>query len=117
MLLCGLSLTYHVLSLLAVQAFLLGFCLIGAICGANALSVVFYPTAARATGSAWMHGIGRWGAVLSILAGAQMLELGWSAADVFRILIIPVTLAGVALLAKSMRPLQPLVPYPALAED
>ena len=105
-LLYGLSITYHVFPLIAVLAFLLGFCLIGAISGANALSAVFHPTAARATGSGWMHGAGRWGALLSILAGAQMLELGWNAADVFRALIVPAALAGFALLAKARHRLQ-----------
>jgi MFS transporter, AAHS family, 4-hydroxybenzoate transporter len=100
-LLFGLSATYHVFPLIVVEAFLLGFCLIGAISGANALSAVFHPTVARATGSGWMHGAGRWGAFLAILSGAQMLELGWNAAEVFRALIVPAVLAGLALVAKA----------------
>jgi MFS transporter, AAHS family, 4-hydroxybenzoate transporter len=106
-LLYGLSITYQVFSLITVLAFLLGFCFLGAISGANALSAVFHPTAARATGSGWMHGAGRWGAMLSILAGAQMLERGWNAADVFQALIIPTILAGFALLAKARHRQQP----------
>ncbi len=41
----------------------------------NALSARYYPTQARATGSSWMHGVGRIGAILSAFAGAEMMAL------------------------------------------
>nr|WP_318236246.1 MFS transporter [Cupriavidus sp. CV2] len=54
----------------------------------------------RATGSSWMHGIGRWGAISSAFAGAQMLGAGWSFAQVFSALAIPALIAAAAVFAK-----------------
>lgn len=96
----GLGLGFHSELFTMLQAFALGFSLIGAICSVNALPTAFYPTRARATGSCWMHGAGRCGAVLSIFSGAQMLSMGWSADRVFMALIVPPMVAGGALLAK-----------------
>ncbi|WP_075181827.1 aromatic acid/H+ symport family MFS transporter [Pantoea sp. 1.19] len=90
----------HVL-LLCLVAFCAGFCLNGANTGMNALSAGYYPTHARATGSSWMHGIGRVGAILSAFAGAQMLSWGWSLTQIFLTLAIPATLTCLMLLAKS----------------
>ncbi len=87
--------------LLSTVAFASGFCLNGANTGMNALSAGYYPTHARATGSGWMHGIGRIGAILSAFAGAQMLALGWTITDVFTFLAIPALLTTLMLLAKS----------------
>lgn len=81
-------------------AFCSGFCLNGANTGMNALSASYYPTHARATGSSWMHGVGRIGAILSAFAGAQMLSLGWNITDVFSFLAIPAVLTTLMLVAK-----------------
>jgi len=93
-----LSTTY----LLGVLALAVGLCLTGANTGMNALSASFYPTAARATGSSWMHGVGRWGAMLSAFAGAQMLAMGWSFSQVFASLTVPATITALAIIAKGM---------------
>ena len=82
-------------------AFCSGFCLNGANTGMNALSASYYPTQARATGSSWMHGVGRIGAILSAFAGAQMLSMGWNITDVFSFLAIPAVLTTLMLVAKS----------------
>ena len=66
----------------------------------NALSARFYPTQARATGSSWMHGVGRIGAILSAFAGAEMLALGLDFKSVFLILGIPAALTVIGLAAK-----------------
>lgn len=87
-------------TLLSGIAFCSGFCLNGANTGMNALSASYYPTQARATGSSWMHGVGRIGAILSAFAGAQMLSLGWSITDVFSFLAIPAVLTTLMLVAK-----------------
>jgi MFS transporter, AAHS family, 4-hydroxybenzoate transporter len=105
-LLCGLALSFNSFALVVVQAFGLGFCLIGAISGVNALSAQFYPTEARATGSCWMHGAGRSGALISIFAGAQMLTMGWNANYVLSALIGPALLAGLCILAKARTPVE-----------
>ena len=85
---------------LSLCAFAGGFLLNGANTGMNALATGYYPTAARATGSSWMHGIGRWGAISSAFAGAQMLGAGWSFAQVFSALAIPALIAAAAVFAK-----------------
>lgn len=86
--------------ILSLVAFSSGFCLNGANTGMNALSASYYPTHARATGSSWMHGIGRIGAILSAFAGAQMLAMGWNMTDVFLSLALPAILTSLLLLAK-----------------
>jgi len=96
----GLGLAFHSVPLMLLQAFALGFFLIGAICSVNALPTAYYPTQARATGTCWMHAVGRCGALASIFSGAQMLSMGWSADRVFLALIIAPVVAASALLAK-----------------
>ncbi|MGB9095322.1 MFS transporter [Erwinia sp.] len=86
--------------ILSLVAFCSGFCLNGANTGMNALSASYYPTHARATGSSWMHGVGRIGAILSAFAGAQMLSMGWNITDVFSSLAIPAVLTSLLLVAK-----------------
>jgi len=83
---------------LCIIASAVGFGLNGASVGMNALAAAFYPTEARATGASWMSGIGRFGAIMSAFAGAQMLALGWSFAQVFASLLIPAGLAALAVL-------------------
>ncbi|MEJ4044286.1 MFS transporter [Erwinia sp. SLM-02] len=87
--------------MLSAVAFCSGFCLNGANTGMNALSASYYPTRARATGSSWMHGVGRVGAIISAFAGAQMLSMGWNITDVFSFLAIPAVLTTLMLVAKS----------------
>ncbi|MDU2734644.1 MAG: aromatic acid/H+ symport family MFS transporter, partial [Mixta calida] len=72
----------------------------GANTGMNALAASYYPTQARATGSSWMHGIGRIGAILSAVVGAQMLTLGWSFSQIFMLLALPAVLTTLMLIAK-----------------
>lgn len=47
-----------------------------------------------------MHGAGRWGAILSAFAGAQMLGLGWRADAVLLGLTVPVLCAAGAVLVQ-----------------
>ena len=70
-------------ALLCMLAFISGACLNGANTGMNALSARYYPTEARATGSSWMHGVGRIGAILSAFAGAEMMALNLPFESVF----------------------------------
>ena len=87
-------------ALLCLLAFVSGACLNGANTGMNALSARYYPTQARATGSSWMHGVGRMGAILSAFAGAEMMALNLSFENVFLILGIPAALTAVGLVLK-----------------
>ncbi|MEX0557371.1 MFS transporter [Raoultella terrigena] len=89
-------------TLLCLLAFISGACLNGGNTGMNALSARFYPTQARATGSSWMHGIGRVGAIISAFAGAEMMALNLSFESVFLILGIPAALTVAGLIAKEL---------------
>ncbi|HAT1612263.1 TPA: aromatic acid/H+ symport family MFS transporter [Raoultella planticola] len=89
-------------TLLCLLAFVSGACLNGANTGMNALSARYYPTQARATGSSWMHGVGRMGAILSAFAGAEMMALNLSFENVFLILGIPAALTVVGLVVKGL---------------
>ena len=97
-LLMGMAMGYPLL--MGGCAMAIGFCIGGANTGMNALSASFYPTEARATGSSWMHGIGRLGAILSALAGAEMLALGWSFSTIFAVLALPALLTVAMIVAK-----------------
>jgi AAHS family 4-hydroxybenzoate transporter-like MFS transporter len=87
----------HELVVLCAVAWAVGFCLNGASVGMNALAACFYPTEARATGASWMSGVGRFGAILSAFAGAQMMTLDWSFEQIFAALVIPAGLAALAI--------------------
>ena len=89
-------------ALLCLLAFVSGACLNGANTGMNALSARYYPTQARATGSSWMHGVGRMGAILSAFAGAEMMALNLSFESVFLILGIPAAFTVVGLVVKGL---------------
>lgn len=101
--------------LLCSLAFVSGACLNGANTGMNALSARFYPTQARATGSSWMHGVGRIGAILSAFAGAEMLAMGLDFRSVFLILGIPAALTVLGLAAKSYWAAGPVENKPAIS--
>ncbi|CAH6659857.1 MULTISPECIES: aromatic acid/H+ symport family MFS transporter [Pseudocitrobacter] len=87
-------------TLLCLLALISGACLNGANTGMNALSARFYPTQARATGSSWMHGVGRIGAILSAFAGAEMLAMDLKFETVFLLLGIPALLTVLGVAAK-----------------
>ncbi|WP_455426803.1 MFS transporter [Dryocola sp. LX212] len=90
-------------TLLGALAFFCGSCLNGANTGMNALSASYYPTEARATGSSWMHGVGRIGAILSAFAGAEMMSLSLAFQTVFFILAVPAIITALAIFAKGRR--------------
>jgi AAHS family 4-hydroxybenzoate transporter-like MFS transporter len=82
--------------LLCTVACLVGFGLNGVTVGMNALAAGYYPTRARATGASWMSGIGRVGAVTSAFAGALMVGLGWSLAEICMTMLLPAAIAALA---------------------
>ncbi|NIE51438.1 aromatic acid/H+ symport family MFS transporter [Pantoea dispersa] len=86
--------------LMSAIAFCSGFCFNGANTGMNALSASYYPTHARATGSSWMHGVGRIGAIISAFVGAELLSLGWSFSQIFLLLALPAALTTLMLILK-----------------
>ena len=91
------------LPLLSVIVFVTGVTLNGAQLSMPSLSAMFYPTVARATGTAWMIGIGRVGGIVGAMAGGILLQLNWSFSSIFGVLAIPAFLsAGVLILASGV---------------
>jgi AAHS family 4-hydroxybenzoate transporter-like MFS transporter len=66
----------------------------GAVTSMSALAASFYPTRARATGVAWMLGIGRIGGVAGALVGAALMGLGWQFGAVFSLLAVPAVISA-----------------------
>lgn len=88
---------------LAVLIFLTGTAVTSAVTSMSALSAAFYPTQSRATGVAWMLGVGRMGAVAGALTGGVMMSMGLSFGAVFMLLSVPAVVAAIALFALSCR--------------
>ncbi len=61
---------------------IMGFLVIGAQAGLNALAAKFYPTPIRSTGVGWALGVGRVGSILGPLIGGEMLKVGWSPKEI-----------------------------------
>ncbi len=69
-----------------------------------ALAASYYPTEGRATGVAWMMGVGRFGGIAGSFLVAELSRRQLSFSEVFAVLAIPVLLAAAALVVKRMRP-------------
>src|SRR5574337_941025 len=65
-----------------------------------ALAAAFYPTQGRATGVAWMLGIGRFGGIAGSFLVAELTRQKLGFSEVFMVVAIPGLLATVALLIK-----------------
>lgn len=100
--LVGLSCVAGHYGLMCVFAFWLGVSLNGGGTGMNALSSMFFPLKARATGNGWMHGIGRVGAFASAFVGAWFLNWGWQFDTVLKVLAIPALIVGASLWMKGL---------------
>ena len=73
----------HSAVFVTVAIFAAGFCIVGGQIAANALAAGYYPTSVRATGVGWALGIGRVGAIVGPLIGGALLDMKWSAGQVF----------------------------------
>lgn len=74
----------------------------------GALAAGFYPTAGRASGVAWMTGVGRFGGIAGSLLVAQVALYGIELKWVFSLLALPGVIAAAALLVKrAVRPPEP----------
>ncbi|MBU6256919.1 MAG: MFS transporter [Burkholderiales bacterium] len=91
------------LAVLQALVFLAGFFTTGSQTSICTLAAAFYPTQGRATGVAWMLGIGRFGAITGATSGGLMLGAGWGIGSVFAALAVPGLLAGVAIAIKGLR--------------
>jgi AAHS family 4-hydroxybenzoate transporter-like MFS transporter len=81
---------------LTAMVFLLGYCTNSSTTGWTAMAASYYPTEMRATGTSWMTGIGRFGAISGAYAGAILLSLNWDFGQLFMTLTTPTGIAIVA---------------------
>lgn len=86
--------------LFSILVFLAGTTLTGAQSSMATLAAGFYPTQARATGVAWMLGVGRFGGISGAFAGAFLAQYHLTLAQTFYLLTIPAFIAAAALLTK-----------------
>ncbi|OLL30815.1 4-hydroxybenzoate transporter [Burkholderia sp. SRS-W-2-2016] len=100
-LLVGLGVGHQVW--LGTLIFLTGTVVTSAVTSMSALAASFYPTRARATGVAWMLGIGRVGGVAGALVGAALMGLGWKFGSVFSLLAVPAVIAAAGVLLMMRR--------------
>lgn len=66
------------------------------------LAAPYYATSARASGVAWMVGIGRIGGILGALTGGVLMQMGLSLSSVLCLIAIPGVVAAVALVGLDM---------------
>ncbi len=67
-----------------------------------ALAAGFYPTQGRATGVAWMLGLGRFGGIAGSFLVAELARRQLAFGDIFMILAIPGLIAAAALMVKQI---------------
>ncbi|NMF88277.1 MFS transporter [Aromatoleum petrolei] len=85
---------------LVVVVFLAGTMMNAAQVSMPALAASFYPTQGRATGVAWMLGIGRFGGIAGSFLVAELARRKLGFSEVFMIVAIPGLLATTALIVK-----------------
>ncbi|MBP0633145.1 MULTISPECIES: aromatic acid/H+ symport family MFS transporter [unclassified Cupriavidus] len=86
--------------LLGVLIFLAGTVMNGAQASMPTLAAGFYPTQGRATGVAWMLGIGRFGGITGALLGGELLRMHLGFDTIFTLLAVPAFIATGALVVK-----------------
>jgi len=87
---------------LGALIFLAGTAMNGAQSSMPSLAAGFYPTQGRATGVAWMLGIGRFGGITGALLGAELLRQHLGFDMIFTLLAIPAFIAAAALIVKQV---------------
>ena len=97
---CLVGFSTHSLVLMGVMVFIAGTIMNGAQSSMPALAAGFYPTQGRATGVAWMLGLGRFGGILGAFSGAFLMQAEFSFQTIFTLLAIPALLSALALLVK-----------------
>ncbi|MBD5800894.1 4-hydroxybenzoate transporter PcaK [Azoarcus sp. Aa7] len=85
---------------LVVVVFLAGTMMNAAQVSMPALAATFYPTQGRATGVAWMLGIGRFGGIAGSFLVAELARRKLGFSEVFMVVAIPGLLATTALIVK-----------------
>jgi AAHS family 4-hydroxybenzoate transporter-like MFS transporter len=72
-----------------VLTFITGFFTGAALVSMPALASAYYPTHGRASGVAWMLGIGRFGGIVGAVLGGVLIKLGLSTPEILAILAVP----------------------------
>jgi MFS transporter, AAHS family, 4-hydroxybenzoate transporter len=85
---------------LAAITFIAGVCMNGAQSSLPTLAAAFYPTSGRATGVAWMLGVGRFGGILGAFSGGLLLQANIGFSTIFALLAVPSLIAAAALMVK-----------------
>lgn len=98
---CLVGFSTSSLVLMGVMVFIAGTIMNGAQSSMPALAAGFYPTQGRATGVAWMLGLGRFGGILGAFSGAFLMQAELSFKTIFMLLAIPALLSATALMVKS----------------
>ena len=88
------------IGLLAVLIFIAGTAMNGAQSSMPAIAAAFYPTDARATGVAFMYGVGRMGGIAGVFLGGVFTSMKLGLPAVFTLLAVPSLIAALALLVK-----------------
>ena len=81
---------------LIILILILGFFTNSANTGWVALAASHYPTEMRATGTSWMTGVSRFGAIVGASVGAVLLGAHWTFGQVFMFLSLPIFISVVA---------------------
>ncbi|MEO3991493.1 MFS transporter [Pseudocitrobacter cyperus] len=97
---CLVGFSTSSLVLMGIMVFIAGTIMNGAQSSMPALAAGFYPTQGRATGVAWMLGLGRFGGILGAFSGAFLMQAELSFQTIFTLLAIPALLSALALLIK-----------------
>ncbi|HEF0063166.1 MFS transporter [Citrobacter sp. RHBSTW-00271] len=99
----ALGFEHNHIILFGALIFLMGITMNGAQSGLQTLAATFYPTHCRATGIAWMQGVGRFGGVAGTMMSAQLLSLQWQADSILMFLSVPALVAAAATIYKLQR--------------
>ncbi|HEM6630360.1 TPA: aromatic acid/H+ symport family MFS transporter [Citrobacter farmeri] len=99
----ALGFEHNDIILFGALIFLMGITMNGAQSGLQTLAATFYPTHCRATGIAWMQGVGRFGGVAGTMMSAQLLSLQWQADSILMFLSLPALVAAAATIYKLQR--------------
>lgn len=90
----------HNVGLLVAVVFVAGTLMNTAQSSMPALAAVFYPTAGRATGVAWMLGLGRFGGIAGSFLVAELARRHLDFSEIFVVIAFPALVATIALLIK-----------------
>ncbi len=86
--------------MLVATLFISGIMMNTAQCSLPSLAANFYPTQGRATGIAWMLGIGRFGAIASTYLIAELVREKLEFGTIFSVIAVPAIIASCALMIK-----------------